>query len=94
VNANLIRIREQRARLIERSAGQRASITEDIAGLATPIAVVDRGLAAVQFVRERPLLLALAGAALVVLQPKRALGRIRTVVTLWQSWRMLRARLG
>ncbi len=92
MNERLLRVREQRARLVERAARQREALAEDVAAFATPIALADRGLAIVRYIRARPGLMAAAAALVVVLRPRRSFAWIRSGFALWQTWRWLHSR--
>lgn len=92
MNDRFIRIREQRARLIERAARQRGDLARDIAALSGPIAVADRGLAIIGYIKTHPVIVAAAAALVVVLRPRRSLGWARRGLMLWQTWRWLASR--
>lgn len=79
--------------LVERAAGQREQIHRDVAALAGPIAVADRGIALYRFVRERPALVAVAGGILLALRPRRALAWGRRAFLLWRGFRWASAQL-
>jgi hypothetical protein len=93
VNDRLIRIREQRAGLIERAERQRGEIASGVAAFATPIALADRTMALVRYIKARPGLLAAAAAVFMVLRPRRTFSWARRGFALWQSWRWLLARI-
>jgi hypothetical protein len=93
VNSRLIQLRERRARLLERAARQREELAGCVAALGTPIAIADRGIAIVRYIRARPGLVTAAAAIVMVLRPRRSFGWARRGFALWQSWRWLSTRL-
>ncbi len=92
MNEHLIQIREQRARLIERAARQRDDLALHVGSLSGPIGVVDRGLKAIRYVKDHPVIAAAAAMAVIVLQPRRSAGWVRKGLLTWQTWRWLSAR--
>ena len=87
-----MRIREQRARLVERAARQREALAQGVAALSVPIALADRGMAVARFIKARPALVAAAATLVMVLQPRRSLRWVQRGVALWQTWRWLAVR--
>jgi hypothetical protein len=83
----LAQIRARRERLIARSAAQRDELALVLAPLKGPLAVADRGIAAVQYARAHPGLVAIAAAVLVVLSPRRAFRWARRGFVLWRGYR-------
>jgi type VI protein secretion system component VasF len=80
------RLAERRERLIAQVAAQRATLTQDIEPLRTPLARVDLGLAALRFARRHPVWL-VAGVAMVAAVRPRFVGTwLRRA---WGAWRML-----
>jgi hypothetical protein len=83
----LAQIRARRERLIARSAAQRDELALLLAPLKGPLAVADRGIAAVQYARAHPGLVAIAAAVFVVLSPRRAFRWARRGFALWRGYR-------
>jgi hypothetical protein len=90
----LMQIRLRRERLIARAAAQREAFAYDVEALAPAIAVVDRGITAVAWVRAHPGLLLAAAGVMLVLKPGRTLRWSFRLFSLWQGYRRLTARLG
>ena len=85
-------IAARRAQLIARAEADRARIVGDLAPLSGAVAVVDRGWAAARWLRERPLVVLLGGAALAAAagrRPRGALRWARLAFSAWQGWRLM-----
>jgi len=92
MNTRLIRLREQRAGLVERAAHQREEIALGLTAMHGPIAIVDQGLDIARYIKSHPVIIA-AGAALVIAtRPRHSLSWVRRGVMLWQTWRWLTTR--
>ena len=85
MNRHLAAIEAKRARLIERAAREREEVADILQLWSQPLGLVDRCLAAVNFVVARPPLVAAALIALALLRPRRALKWARRAFGLWQS---------
>jgi hypothetical protein len=83
----LAQIHARRERLLARSAAQRDELALLLAPLKGPLAVVDRGIAAAQYVRAHPGLVAVAAVIFVVLSPKRAFRWARRAFGVWRGYR-------
>ena len=94
MNRRLAQIRLRRERLIARAAVERDGIALLASRLRAPLAVADRGIVAVQYVREHPAAVLLAVAAFVVLNPRRAFRWARRGVALWRGYRWALQLLG
>jgi hypothetical protein len=66
-------LRHRREALLERSAGLRAALAAEGTALRDRFAVVDAAVGLARSVTQRPVLVAAAAAALMVLKPARAL---------------------
>lgn len=77
---------ERRARLIELAALQRATLTAQMQPLQSPLALVDRGLATVRYVRQHPQWL--LGGVVVLVVAKPSLVR-RWLLAGWTGWQTL-----
>ena len=87
----------RRGRLLERIAGQRSTLTQDLRPFLAPLGTTDRLLARLRagtdYLKRRPGILVLAGAVLVAAKPSRVWRWTRRGLFAWQSWRALRGRL-
>lgn len=83
---------ERRKRLVARSALQRATLMQAVAPWQSRLALLDRGLAAVRYVRRYPAALAGAGLLVAALRPHRAAGWLQRGWLLWQIGSRLRKR--
>ncbi|MDO8719794.1 MAG: YqjK family protein [Polaromonas sp.] len=92
---SLLELHQQRGRLRERIASQRATLAQQLVPLQNAsdagqrIVSLVRG--GVQYLKSHPLPVLLALSALVLLKPRRALRWAGRGVALWRSWRALRA---
>jgi hypothetical protein len=76
--------------LIARSQAQRTALAVGGRVLVRPMALVDRGLSMVDYVKERPLLLLAGAAVAAAVRPRRAFGLLGRGWMLWravQAWR-------
>ena len=87
IEHRLIEIARHKARLIERARAQRAVIGQGVRQLQGPIAIADRGLAVARYLRTRPVLIAVAVAALVALRGRGVLALVARAFSLWRLWR-------
>lgn len=87
MNKKLIKLTERRATLVAISAQQRADVARAMEPWRKPLAVADRGLDVVHYVRSRrPVLLgSVVVAAATLWRPKSVLGWVRRG---WGIWRM------
>lgn len=85
MNARLTELAERRATLVARAATQRAELSQAAAPWRGPLAVVDRGLAAVRYLGSHPALLVGVVAFVAALRPMRAAKWLRRG---WLAWRM------
>lgn len=92
MNDKLIRLRQRRERLIAQIAMQRLTLAQTVASMRTPIALADRGLAVLRFIKRHPVLLAGAGMLLGALRPSRVGKWLRGGWLAWQFMRKLRRR--
>jgi hypothetical protein len=77
----------RRDRLLALIAAQRERLAQDAEPLRRRLAIVDQGLQAVRYVRQHPLLLAGAGALLLLTRPRGAVAWLRRG---WMGWLLLR----
>ena len=83
----------RREQLVARAAAQRAVLVQCIAPWPPRLAWVDRGIAAVRYVRRYPVALAALGLLVAALRPHRAAGWLQRGFVLWQVGSTLRKTL-
>lgn len=97
MNQALIDLAVQRGRLIERIAGQRQQLTQDLRPIAHALQTTDRAVAVLrggaEYLEERPVLVAAAVGLLVVLKPQRVWRWSRHGFRAWRTWRVARQEL-
>ena len=71
MNKKLVRLAERRSLLIAQAGAQRSALALNFAPWRARLALADRGIAAVRYVRSRPDLLLAAALLLAVLRPRR-----------------------
>ena len=99
MNKQMQEIVQQRARLAARIAAQREHVAVEMTHLAAPLAALDRGLVAGQYLRSHPLVLVgVAGVvALVAVKRRRVMVIVGGALRLWnfyKSARVFSAKLG
>ena len=82
----------RRRALVEQSDTLRMRLAETTPGLKQILGVADLGVAAGRYVRQRPLLLALAMAALLIVKPRAALRFVSIALTAISLFGRLRRR--
>jgi hypothetical protein len=94
MSKNLAELHEERGRLLERIAGQRANLSRQLAPLQKASDKTERLMALLRsglnYLQTHPLPATLAVAALVLVKPGRSLRLAGRGLMLWRSWRMLR----
>ncbi|MHB1186343.1 YqjK-like family protein [Thiobacillus sp.] len=92
MNRKRTRLAERRSLLIAQAAAQRTALATNMAPWRARLALADRGIAAVRYVRSHPALM--VGAALLVaaLRPRRAGTWLQRGLLAWQIGRRLRSR--
>jgi hypothetical protein len=91
MNKKLIRLAQRRERLVTRAAEQRVALAQNIEPYRVPLALADRGLYALRYIRSHPEWLVGVVVLLAALRPGRVgkwLGRG------WVTWRMMSALSG
>lgn len=83
-NARLIELAERRATLIARAATQRNDLAQATSPLRTIFSAIDQGIAIASYLRQRPILLAGAIAALILIRPGFFLKWLKRG---WLAWR-------
>src|SRR5258706_3740892 len=87
----LIEITRRKERLIARAGSERAVIVASIVQLQGPIGVVDRGLEVARFLREHPLLVATAIAAVAAFGRRSLISLAGSAISVWRIWRSVSA---
>lgn len=96
---SLIELQQQRGRLIERIAQQRAALARELAPLKAACGAADAALATArsafhhttEFVRRHPAAAAGLAAALLAFRPRRTVRWLGRALFAWRSWRSLRS---
>ncbi|HSD42684.1 MAG TPA: YqjK-like family protein [Burkholderiales bacterium] len=83
----LAQIQARRERLIAKAAAQREEVALLLAPWQAPLAIADKGVAVVAYVRGHPEIVLVAVAAFVVLSPKRAFRWARRAFAAWRGYR-------
>lgn len=91
IEHRLMEIAFRKERMIARAEAQRAAIGRSFSQLRGPIAIADRGLSAVHFLRTHPALVAVAVAALVALRGRGLLSLAGRAFSVWRLWRSVSA---
>jgi hypothetical protein len=89
MNRKLARLAERREHLVAQAAAQRTALAQNVAPWRAPLALADRGVAALRYIRHHPVLM--VGATLIVaaFRTKRAGGWLRRGWVVWQLGRRL-----
>jgi hypothetical protein len=90
MNQKLTRLAERRRRLVAQAAAQRIALAHDMEPWRARLALVDRGVNVVRYVRRHPALLAGAALLLVALRPRYAVKWLQRGWLVWQVGRRLR----
>lgn len=92
MNGKLRRLAERRSLLIAQAEVQRTTLALNMAPWRARLALADRGLAAVRYVRSHPALLVGAALLVAVLRPRRTGTWLQRGWLAWQIGRRLRRR--
>lgn len=72
MNKKLLKLAQRRERLVSEAETQRMKLVQTVDTLRPALAMVDKGLAAIRYIKAHPLLMAGSGAVLMkVLRPSR-----------------------
>ena len=85
MNAELIRIAERKASLVAKIGRQRTELAQVLAPWHEPLAIVDKGLLAVRYLKCHPVLLVGLAIVSVVLRPKLSAKWFQRG---WMVWKM------
>jgi hypothetical protein len=89
MNKKSIRLAERRSLLIAQAAAQRTALAHNLAPWRARLALADRGIAAVRYVRNRPGLLLAAALLVAALRPQRVGTWLQRGWLAWQIRRRL-----
>lgn len=90
MSRKLTRLAERRGLLVAQAAAQRTALASTMEPWRTRLALADRGIAAVQYVRRRPALLLGGALLLAALRPRRVGTWLQRGWLVWQLGRRLR----
>lgn len=93
MKARLARLAERRHNLIATAAAQRSALASAAAPWRARLEMVDRGIAAFDYVKRRPGLIAVGALVLLAWRPRRIGRWLERGWLLWQVGRKLRRRL-
>lgn len=89
MNDSLFKLMQNRNRLLAKIAAQRGQMTEIEAEWRAPLALADRGVAIVRFLRCHPLLV--SGAMAIILFRRRSMtGMTGLMWGVWRAWKRYR----
>ncbi len=91
IRERLIALRERRAQLVARTEHQRDAVFALVAKVEVAGAWFDRGRSVMRSARRHPVWIAAGVALLVALRPGKAVKWFATGLSLWRTWRSLRA---
>lgn len=94
MSKRLIALAERRERLVALAALQRSEFSRHLSPVKAGCAVADKGVLALRYLQQHPVLVAGGVGLLVALRPRKAFGWLKRG---WFAWRMvqkLRQRLG
>ncbi|MBZ0067317.1 MAG: YqjK-like family protein [Thiobacillus sp.] len=89
MNKKSIRLAERRSLLIAQAEAQRTALAHNLAPWRARLALADRGIAAVRYVRNRPGLLLAAALVVAALRPRRLGTWLQRGWLAWQIRRRL-----
>jgi hypothetical protein len=88
MNNKLLELAKRRERLIQEAADQRVKLTQAVDVWREPMALVDKGFAALSFIKKHPVWMASGSAILLrVLQPAKV---GKWVSRGWIAWQLMR----
>lgn len=90
MNQKLILVAEKRERLISRAAAQRSALSREVAPWRVPLALTDRGLVALRYIRGHPRSMVGGMVLFALLRPRIAgkwLGRALLTWQVLERWR-------
>lgn len=90
MNRKLTHLAERRSQLVARAAAQRTALAHDLAPWRARLALADRGIAALRYVKRHPALMVGAALLLAALRPRRVGTWLQRGWVAWQIGRRLR----
>ncbi len=90
MNKLMAEVMQRRGELLARIAMQREQVAEIGVRWQTPLTLADQGLAAVRFLRSKPILVA-GVAALFVIRRRGVMGLLKRAWQVWKGYRYLMA---
>ncbi len=92
MNKKLARLAERRRLLVAQAAAQRTALAHTMEPWRARLALADRGIAALRYVRSHPALMVGAALLLAALRPRRVGTWLQRGWVMWQIGRSLRRR--
>lgn len=89
-HGQMIEVMRERERLLARCHAQRGEIAALVVQLEGPIAIADRVIAGINYLRQHPLILGVLVAALAVVQRRGWWGWAQRGFVLWRAYRAFR----
>jgi hypothetical protein len=93
MSEKLIKLAERRATLIARAENQRDTLARTSVSLQAPLALADRGLAGIHYLRQHPEWLAGTAVLTLLLKPRRIIKWTRNGWLVWRFTRSLKNKL-
>lgn len=90
MNNQMLAVMRRRGELLEKISAQRGQLAEAGARWQTPLALADRGLAVVRFLRARPVLTT-GIVALLIIRRRGVMGLARSGWMVWKGYRYFAA---
>lgn len=90
MNQKLAQLAERRSQLVARAAAQRTALAHNLEPWRTRLALADRGIAALRYVRRHPALMVGAALLLAALRQRRVGKLLQRGWVVWQIGRRLR----
>jgi hypothetical protein len=90
MNDQLFVLMQHRSELLARIAVQRVQLAEIGSQLKTPLALAEKGLTAMRFLRSKPILIA-GMVALFVIRRRGVIGLVKGAWRLWKDYRQVTA---
>ncbi len=89
-HSQMIEVMRQRERLLARCNAQRGEIAALTRQLEDPIAIADRAIAGINYLRQHPVVLGVLVALLAIVQRRGWLGWAQRGFVLWRTYRAFR----
>ncbi len=89
-HGQMIEVMRERERLLARCNAQRGEIAALVGQLEGPLAIADRAIAGINYLRQHPLILGVLVAVLAIVQRRGWWGWAQRGVVLWRAYRAFR----